>query len=190
VGKDKSNKIVTLPNILSISRIILSPILFLIKDNNFFLFSLLLIIGFTDVLDGYFARKYKNQTIIGAWLDSLSDFVFYILLVIYTLIFEFEIINGIKYSVIIIIGLKLFTVIIGFLKYRKLGFLHTIGNKIAGIIIFLGFCLFILFRSIMFIKIGLCISIISSLEELIITIIGKKYDENIKGIWEIKKLKK
>ncbi|MCL2094340.1 MAG: CDP-alcohol phosphatidyltransferase family protein, partial [Treponema sp.] len=69
--------IITFPNILSISRIIFSPIIFFIKDNKYLLFSVLLFIGLTDVLDGYIARKYKKQTIIGAWLDSISDFVFY-----------------------------------------------------------------------------------------------------------------
>ncbi|MDR1218120.1 MAG: CDP-alcohol phosphatidyltransferase family protein [Treponema sp.] len=143
------NKIITFPNVLSVSRIILSPIIFFTKDNRFLLFSVLIIIGLTDVLDGYIARKYKKQTIIGSRLDSIADFVFYALLVIYTIIFGFNIIIKIKYCIIIIIGLK---------------------NTIA-------------------VEIGLYISIISSLEELIITIIGEKYEENIKGIWEIKKIK-
>jgi CDP-diacylglycerol--glycerol-3-phosphate 3-phosphatidyltransferase len=111
-------------------------------------------------------------------------------LVIYTIIFEFNIIIKIKYCIIIIIGLKFLTIIIGYIKYRKLGFLHTFGNKITGIIIFIGFCIFILLKNTIAVEIGLYISIISSLEELIITIIGEKYEENIKGIWEIKKYRK
>jgi phosphatidylglycerophosphate synthase len=74
--ENKNIKIITFPNILSILRIILSPILFFI-NNNLVLFSLLIIIGLTDVLDGYIARKYKIQTAIGAWLDSISDFIYY-----------------------------------------------------------------------------------------------------------------
>jgi CDP-diacylglycerol--glycerol-3-phosphate 3-phosphatidyltransferase len=189
VENNKSN-VITFPNILSISRIILSPIIFFTNDNKFVLFFVLIIIGFTDVLDGYIARKYKKQTIIGSWLDSVSDFVFYILLVIYTIIFEFDMIIRIKYYVIIISGLKLLTVIISIFKYKKLGFLHTFGNKFTGIMLFIGFCIYILLENRIFIYIGLIISIISSMEEIIITIIENKYEENIKGIWEIKKLKK
>ncbi|MDR1106799.1 MAG: CDP-alcohol phosphatidyltransferase family protein, partial [Treponema sp.] len=70
------------------------------------LFSVLIIIGLTDVLDGYIARKYEKQTIIGSWLDSIADFVFYTLLVIYTIVFEFNIIIKVKYFIIIIIGIK------------------------------------------------------------------------------------
>ena len=186
MGKYKNNIIATLPNILSISRIILSPILFLSKNNRYVLFFILIIIGLTDVLDGYLARKYKKQTIIGSWLDSISDLIFYILLVIYTLLNEYEIINAIKYYVIIVIVLKLLTIIIGFIKYKKFGFLHTLGNKITGIILFVGLCFYILFKDILIIKIGLFFSIISSLEELLITMIKNKYNENIKGIWEYK----
>ena len=182
--KDK-NDVITFPNILSMSRIILSPIIFFIKDNKYILFSVLIIIGFTDVMDGYIARKYKSQTILGSWLDSVSDFVFYILLAIYAIIFELEIIVKINYCIIIIITLKLFTIILGYLKYRKLCFFHTIGNKVSGIIIFIGFCIFVLSRNTIIINIGIIISIISSLEELIITVIGKRYKENIKGIWEL-----
>jgi hypothetical protein len=47
-----------------------------------------------------------------------------------------------------------------------------------------------LLRSTIAVEIGLYISIISSLEELIITLIEKKYEENIKGIWKIKKCNK
>ena len=184
------NNIITFPNVLSVLRIILSPIIFFTKDNKFILFSVLIIIGLTDVLDGYIARKYKKQTNIGSWLDSIADFVFYTLLVIYTIVFEFNIIIKVKYFIIIIIGIKILTMIASCIKYKKFGFLHTFGNKITGIIIFMGFCIFILLRSTIVVEIGLYISIISSLEELIITLIGKKYEENIKGIWKIKKCKK
>lgn len=186
--KDKTN-IVTFPNILSILRIILSPFIFFTKDNKFILFCLLIIIGLTDVLDGYIARKYKSQTIIGAWLDSIADFVFFVLLAVYAAIFEWNIIERVKYLIIAIAALKLFAIITGYIKYKKLGFLHTFGNKISGLLIFIGFCLFLLLDITIILDIGILFSIICSLEELIITITGKEYNENIKGIWEIGKLK-
>jgi CDP-diacylglycerol--glycerol-3-phosphate 3-phosphatidyltransferase len=147
----------------------------------------LLIIGLTDVLDGYIARKYEQQTIAGAWLDSIGDFVFYNALVIYAILFEYDIIIMIKYYIILIIALKFLTITICFIKYRKLGFFHTIGNKISGAVIFMGFCIFVLSRNTVFLQIGLIISIISSLEESIIAIIGKRYNPDIRGIGEIKR---
>ena len=51
-----------LPNILSISRILLLiPIIFLFENELFFSLLTFIIASITDYLDGYFARK-NNQT--------------------------------------------------------------------------------------------------------------------------------
>ena len=181
----QNNKILTIPNILSFLRIIFSFGIYFIREKTYIFFTMVLIIGFTDFLDGYIARKYNKQTIIGSWLDSIADFVFYISFVLYSIIFEKEVIIQLKYFVGIIILIKISSIIICLSKYKKLGFLHTIGNKITGMIIFIGLCIFLLFKIAIIIKIGLYISIIFSLEELLINIFGNKYNENVKGIYEI-----
>ncbi|MBW3041802.1 CDP-diacylglycerol--glycerol-3-phosphate 3-phosphatidyltransferase [Prochlorococcus marinus] len=62
-------------NGLTISRIFLGlPIVFALVNGNNDIFILLILIGaLTDFLDGYFARKYNYQSIIGARLDPLAD---------------------------------------------------------------------------------------------------------------------
>lgn len=63
------------PNLLSILRIILTPVLVYALFNlsiGLFLF-LLAIAGLTDILDGYFARKLNQATKNGALLDLLAD---------------------------------------------------------------------------------------------------------------------
>ncbi len=67
-----------LPNMLSFSRIVISPIFayFLIK--NIFIFNIIALIIFfigslTDILDGYIARKYNIGTEMGKYIDPLSD---------------------------------------------------------------------------------------------------------------------
>jgi CDP-diacylglycerol--glycerol-3-phosphate 3-phosphatidyltransferase len=95
---------------------------------------------------------------------------------------------NVKHFIAAIILIKILTLILGYIKYKKLGFLHTFGNKISGIVIFFGFCIYVVSKSQFIINIGIIVSIISSLEELLITIIGKYYRNNIKGIWEINKI--
>ena len=180
----RENKIINIPNILSFLRILLSLNIFFIWYKSYILLSIILIIGFTDILDGFIARKFNQKTIVGAWLDSIADFVFYISLII-IIIYDINKILELKYFFIIILILKILSIIMCFIKYKKIGFLHTLGNKITGIIIFIGICIFILFKDNLGIRIGPYFSILSSLEELIINIIGKKYKENIKGIYEI-----
>ena len=62
-------------NGLTISRILLGlPIIIALEKgrNDIFIF-LIIIGGITDFLDGFFARKYNHQSVLGAKLDPLAD---------------------------------------------------------------------------------------------------------------------
>lgn len=79
----KISKKITFPTYLTLLRLFGAPILvpFFIVNyvpcNNFMInlsiASLFLFFGFTDFLDGFFARKYSQQTQLGATLDHLAD---------------------------------------------------------------------------------------------------------------------
>ncbi|MFC1668028.1 CDP-diacylglycerol--glycerol-3-phosphate 3-phosphatidyltransferase [Chlamydiota bacterium] len=74
-------------NKLTLLRIILIPImLYLSLQRNLFLFltgfTIAVIIGFTDLLDGYLARKYKIITDFGKFLDPVADKIFIISLLL------------------------------------------------------------------------------------------------------------
>ena len=64
-----------IPNILTISRFIFIPFIFTAIINRQYLiaFILLTISGFTDVLDGFIARKYNFITNFGKLIDPLAD---------------------------------------------------------------------------------------------------------------------
>ena len=74
-----------LPNILSISRILLLiPIIFFF-ELGWYLFStfVFVIAAITDFLDGYFARKNNQASDMGAFLDLLADKLFVSILLIW-----------------------------------------------------------------------------------------------------------
>ena len=77
-NKKAQKSILTIPNILTISRLILTLplILFLELKKPTFVFILIIIAGITDFLDGYYARKLNLKTKFGAILDPLTDKIF------------------------------------------------------------------------------------------------------------------
>ncbi|KAF7308936.1 MFS general substrate transporter [Mycena kentingensis (nom. inval.)] len=67
--------IYTLPNLLTLSRIAACPILgYSVLHGDFHIAtSLLVYAGLTDFVDGYLARRYKTQTVLGTILDPAAD---------------------------------------------------------------------------------------------------------------------
>jgi cardiolipin synthase len=73
--RERSSEIFTLPNILSLTRVLLTPVFVwaVILRKPWFAFGLFLLAGVTDALDGFTARVFRLKTNIGLWLDPLGD---------------------------------------------------------------------------------------------------------------------
>ena len=72
-------------NLLTISRMLLGAIIFLLLTRTDFYwtaFILFFVAGITDYFDGYFARKYKAVSVMGEILDPIADKILIIFLLI------------------------------------------------------------------------------------------------------------
>ncbi|XP_065832757.1 cardiolipin synthase (CMP-forming)-like [Oscarella lobularis] len=75
-AKKRVEHIWTIPNFLSLSRIISTPIIgYLVIEQNYVIaLGVFLVAGLTDLLDGYIARNFKNQkSMLGTVLDPFAD---------------------------------------------------------------------------------------------------------------------
>jgi phosphatidylglycerophosphate synthase len=74
------SKNLNLANAITVSRIIFMPFLFLfvIQENRSAFLTGYIIVGSTDFLDGWVARKLNQVTKLGKMLDSIADIFFYI----------------------------------------------------------------------------------------------------------------
>jgi len=68
----------SLPNILTFSRILLIPVLIIVfylpwKGAHLLATAIFIVASITDWLDGYLARKWKQTTMLGAFLDPVAD---------------------------------------------------------------------------------------------------------------------
>ena len=64
-----------LPNTLSLIRITLVPLILWLLIQDLFIISAFIItaVGLTDFFDGYLARKYSSESIVGFYLDAIAD---------------------------------------------------------------------------------------------------------------------
>ena len=133
--KPKEN-IYTIPNLLSLYRLLTVPVLFYVAStgNETLFFYWFLFNMFTDALDGFIARKFNMQTELGAKLDSIADFAMY-LLAMYALIrFKWYVLEPYKYSFYLMIFYYLFIDIFSLIKFKEVSSLHLISAKINGVI--------------------------------------------------------
>lgn len=66
---------INIPNILTLIRILLTPlfVILLLKQQFGYAFLVFAIAGISDALDGFIARVFNQRTIMGAYLDPIAD---------------------------------------------------------------------------------------------------------------------
>ena len=73
--KDYSNKIWTIPNVISLFRLLLVPVIafFLWRENYLVSLILVVISAVSDMVDGFIARKFHMVSNVGRVLDPIAD---------------------------------------------------------------------------------------------------------------------
>lgn len=74
--RGKQNKWLTIPNILSLFRLLLIPViiwLYFWKKEYIYAVVVIILSGLTDVVDGYIARKFNMVSDVGKVLDPIAD---------------------------------------------------------------------------------------------------------------------
>ena len=123
-------------NIITGSRIVFSvPLMFLPLSSAWF-YVLYLFCGFTDMIDGSIARKTGTVSEFGARLDTVADFVF--LSASLAKCLPMGPIPQWLWVWIAVIGVvKIGNLIWGYVRIKTLVSLHTVMNKITGLMLFL-----------------------------------------------------
>ncbi|BCN30984.1 CDP-alcohol phosphatidyltransferase family protein [Anaeromicropila herbilytica] len=169
-----------IPNYLSVSRILASVSLLLEKPFSAVFFSLYLICGISDVLDGYLARKMNVTSKLGQLLDSVSDFIF-ISIVLYIYIPSMAFPLWIIGLIVIIVVIRVASLILGFVRHHQLTFLHTYANKATGLVLFFFPILFSIVGKEITATLICCIASISAMEDMLINMTSKTLNRDIKS---------
>ena len=125
------------PDLLSVSRIILCLPLLLVDAMIVPFWVLYVIAGTTDMLDGFLARRWGVESKFGARLDSLADFVF-VLAVGYKLFPWLKLPVALWMMIGLITLVKASNAFSVYLVKQRIEFLHTKANKLTGFLLFIG----------------------------------------------------
>lgn len=126
-----------IPDLLSMSRIALCLPLLMVDVMTIPFWTLYLIAGITDILDGFLARRWDVESKFGARLDSLADFVF-VLAVGYKLFPWLKLPTALWMMIGLIALVKVINAINSFVVKHRVAFLHTKANKLTGFLLFVG----------------------------------------------------
>ncbi len=176
-----------IPNVLSISRILISIGLFFFFDNFALFMFFYLLAGLTDMLDGYVARKFNGKSTLGAKLDSIVDLFFYTMLIAYLVTEHKEMLKPYLVLIILVLLFRFINIIFGFIKYKRLIMIHTIANNLTGFFIFLLPILIWFERKELFVAM-LVIALLSPIDEFLIILRSnrEKINLNMKGFYQLK----
>ena len=131
------NTMKQIPNLLSVSRIILCLPLLLVDAITVPFWVIYLIAGLTDTLDGFLARRWGVESKFGARLDGLADFVF-VLAVGYKLFPWLKLPATLWVMIWLVTLVKMVNAICSYVVKHRIEYLHTQANKITGLLLFVG----------------------------------------------------
>jgi cardiolipin synthase len=186
----KKENIRTIPNLLSLYRLLSFPLVFflILHDMRQWFILMLTFNLFTDFLDGYIARKFNQQTEFGARLDSWADAGTYILAFAGMFQFEWTFVSehwlGLSLFAILYLASLLFTL----LKFGRLCGLHLYSFKLGGYL--QGGFLMVLFwygNLEWFYLLMIIVGCLACIEQLIIIYLLTSPRSNVKGLYWIYK---
>ena len=162
-------------NILTGCRILGSILLLFFPAFSLAFYIVYLFCGFSDMIDGTVARKTNSTSQFGSQLDTIADLVF-VVVAIFKLLPVIHLPGWLWFWSGVITVIKISNIIWGFVSKKRFIALHTIMNKVTGLLLFL-LPLTTAFCDLNYIAIAVCsIATLSAIQEgfYIITDSGPK----------------
>ena len=123
-------------NIITACRIVCSVLLLLFPVFSPAYYSLYLLAGFSDMIDGVIARKTNSVSEFGSKLDTIADSVLFAVCLV-KLLPALTIPTYILIWMGVIAVIKIINVISGYIVQKRFPAEHTVLNKLAGVMLFI-----------------------------------------------------
>lgn len=127
-----------IPNIITAVRILGAAVLLFIEPLSPAFYIIYTLCGISDAVDGFVARIMKTTSALGAKLDSIADLLFYAVMFLKVFPIMFEVLDLYVWCVgFFALFIRIIIYIFAAVKYHKFSSLHTVFNKISGLMVFL-----------------------------------------------------
>jgi cardiolipin synthase (CMP-forming) len=178
-----------IPNLLSASRIIFLPILymFVFSDMPFAFLITFIVLGSTDFFDGYLARKLNQVTPLGKALDTIADMLFYFSTAYFLYILYPEYISPNTVLLLVFLGFYVFAYVLSIFYYKRPVQVHTTLLRFGATLVYALVILSYMFDTTHVITIILITFILGCLEEMWMFIRFGRVDIDTKSIWDLYK---
>ena len=197
-NEERSNKLTVertsyyIINAITLYRLVASfLLLYLIITDQYDIFKWLLVLSFfTDLIDGWLARKFKVNTKLGAIFDSIADDLTVLVAVIGLFVFKPEFIRQNYMPLVILFVVFLVQMIFALIRYGKISSFHTYLAKLAAILqgVFLILIYFLSEWPMVLFYVAVGVTFLELLEEIIIIALKPKWETDVKGLyWVLKK---
>lgn len=162
-------------DIITLSRIVGSIVLMSLSIHSPEFIIIYTYCGISDALDGFIARKLKTDSKFGALLDSISDIVFYSVLMYKIWPVLNELLPPYFFIIIwTIFGVRVSCYMYVFAKEKKFAAEHFLLNKVTGLLLFLMPYLFKTDFFVIYCAIILVVASVAALYEYRFHLTGKK----------------
>ena len=142
------------------------------------------LVGLTDVLDGWLARKTGTASDFGAKLDSIADLLFYgVLLLRFLPTLWLALPRAVWYVVSAVLFVRVLAYTTAAVKYHRFASLHTWLNKLTGGAVFLLPYVFAVSSGVAYGWAVCFLALAAALEELTIHLSQKEYCADRKTIF-------
>ena len=173
------------PNLISLVRVLLGPVLLLLAINHQPVWFVLVILfsEFTDVLDGFLARRLHQTTRLGSHLDSWGDFLIYSVMAVSAWIMWPEIVRREIFYVFLVVTSFTLPVLVGLIKFGRLTSYHTWGVRLAVMLTVVAYILLFLQWLDWPFRFAAVFCVLAAAEQIAITVIMSQQHEDVRTLW-------
>ncbi|MHB8963156.1 MAG: CDP-alcohol phosphatidyltransferase family protein [Saccharofermentanales bacterium] len=179
---------VTVPNVLSLSRVVFLPVLFafvLLDMQTAFLVGYI-VLGATDMFDGLIARRFNMKSELGKKLDSIADIPFYVSTAWFIQRLYPQYLKPNNVLLIAFFAIFFLSFIVSGIRCKKPIMMHTFLLKLNGVLVYFLVVISPFADTTYFISTILVIYLIGFTEEIIIFIRHGEIDPDTVSLFSLK----